>query len=213
MKSKNSFKLLVFFTLLLSFSTLQAQFSYGQFDDIENLKDTPLLVVLETPNPKKVKKFEKKNPEELKNYLASIEGKNKALKSTFSNAWRISNNIKFVTEEELSTYDMKENHGKYAYLTSEVYDKVKWKDSKSGYIAYTNYAIYMLGDFTPLYSKRYASEYSPKSILDASDMQLAFNQMQSKVEYKEIQLAKREAIRSLKKDIKTAKNTFSDDED
>ncbi len=211
MKSKNSIKLLAVLTLLFTFSAAQAQFSFGQFDDIESLKETPLLVVLETPNQKKVKKLEKKNPEELKNYLASIEGKNKALKSTFTNAWRISDNIKFVTEEELSTYDMKENHGKYAYLTSEVYDKVKWKDSKSGYLAYTNYSIFILGDFTPLYTKRYASEYSPKSILDSSDMQLAFTQMQSKVKFKETQVAKREAIRSLKKDIKTTKSSFSED--
>ncbi len=210
MKSINTITLLAVLTLLFTSSMAQAQFSYGQFSDIENLKEIPLLVVLETPNPKKVKKLEKKDPEALKNYLAAIEGKNKVLKSTFTNAWRVSDNIKFVTEEELSTYDMKENYGKYAYLTSEIYDKVKWKESKSGYLAYTNYSIFMLGDFTPIYSKRYATEYSPKSMLDSSDMQLAFNQMQTKVEYQEVKLAKREAIRSLKKDIRTTKSTFSD---
>ena len=47
-------------------------------------------------------------------------------------------------------------------------------------------------------------------MLDSSDMQLAFNQMQTKVEYQEVKLAKREAIRSLKKDIRTTKSTFSD---
>jgi hypothetical protein len=192
---------------------LQAQFNLGEFEDIEKLKDIPLLVVLETPNPKKVKKLEKKNPEELKNYLTAIEGKNKALKETFKYAWGISKDVRFVDTEGLSTYKMKENHGKFAYLTTKVYDKVKWKESKTGYLAYTNYSIFILGDVTPLYTKRYASEYSPKSIIGVEDMQLAFGQMKSKFQYKETLMAKRMAKRALKEDIRTAKNTFSDDDE
>lgn len=213
MKSTNQIKSIFVIALMLVACTLQAQFNLGEFENIEKLKGIPLLVVLESPNARIVKKLEKKNPEELKNYLAAIKGKNEALKSTFKYAWKISNDIRFVDSEQLSTYKMKDNNGKYAYLTTKMYDKVKWKESKSGYLAYTNYSIYMLGDVTPLYTKRYASQYSPKSIIGQEDMQLAFNQMQSKIKYKEFQVAKRMAKKQLKQDTRLAKDVFSDDDD
>jgi len=207
---KNTLKSVLVMTLMFVALSLQAQFNLGEFEDIQKLKGIPLLVELESPNKRIVKKLGKKNPEELKNYLASIEGKNKALKASFKNSWRISNDVRFVDSEALSTYKMKENNGRYAYLTTKMYDKVRWKESKSGYLAYMNYSIYMLGDVTPLYTKRYASEYSPNSIIGEEDMQLAFNQMQSKFNYKETQIAKREAKKQLKQNTRLAKDTYSD---
>jgi len=61
MKLKNRIKSFFIVALMFAATSMQAQFDLGQFEDLQTLKEITLLVVLETPNERKVKKLEKKD--------------------------------------------------------------------------------------------------------------------------------------------------------
>jgi hypothetical protein len=212
MSLKNAIKSLLVCGLLLSFSGVNAQFNLKEFENIQKLKKVPLLVVMETPNQKKVKRLEKKNPEELKAYLDGIDGKNNAVIASIKKDWKISKDIRFIDKTVLKRFKTPENKGKYAYFTAEVYDKVKWKQSKTGYLAYTNYSVHIIGDVTPVSTKRYSYELDSENVLANKDIQLALNEIQGQFKAKEMRVAKRTAKKTLKRETRLAKNTFSDDE-
>jgi len=205
-------KSLAIIVFLLGFNAVNAQFDINEFENIQTLKKIPLLVVMEAPNKKIVKKLEQKSQEELKRYLTRIEGKNAAIKAAIKKEWKISKDIRFIDEETLKSFKTPENREKYAYFTSDVYNKVKWKKSETGYLAYTNYSIHIIGKVTPIASKRYSFEYIPETIISKKNVALALNDIQGQFEYKEMKVAKRTAKRATKENTRLAKNTFSEDE-
>lgn len=208
---KNKAQILFIFVLLLSISGLQAQFSLDEFKNIQKLKKVPLLVLMETPNKGMVQRLEKKNPEELKNYLAAIKGKNDALKASIKNDWKISSDVKFVDKSTLKNYRTPENKGKYAYMTAKVGNKIKWKKSSTGYLTYTDYSVFILGDYTPIITKRFGDEYNAETKLTSKNITTALNDIQKRFDFKETQVAKRNLKRSMRKESRLAKNTFTEE--
>lgn len=211
MSTLTRFKIIAVFLLFFICSAVQAQFNADKYEKIQLLKEVPLLVVLENPNEKIVKKLTKKDPETAERYRAEVKAKNGIIKTTINSTWKISNDVKFITPEELEKYKIKENEGKYAYLTSKVYNKVKSNKSDSGYLAYCNYSIYIIGDFTPFHEMRYSTEYG-ETIVSKADVETIWSDMQSNFKNKESQVAKRIAKKDLRKNTGYAKTKFSDDE-
>jgi hypothetical protein len=211
MPTLNKTKFIAVFLLILSLSTIQAQFNIDKYEDIQLIRKIPLLVILDSPNKKLVKKLTKKDPQEVERYIAAVNGKNEVIRTSINRNWKISKDIKFVTSEEFKSYKTKENKGKFAYITSKVYDKVKSKKSYTGYLAYCNYSIFILGNVSPVDEIRYSSVYG-NTIVDNTDVKTVLSQMQSNFITKETQVARRMAKKKLRKDTGYAKTNFSDEE-
>jgi hypothetical protein len=211
MPTLNRIKFIAIFLMIFSVSVVQAQFNIDKHENIQLIKKVPLLVVLDSPNKKILRKLTRKGPQEAEKYIAAIAGKNEVIKTTINRKWKISKDIKFVTSEEFKNYKTKENKGKYAYITSKVYDKVKSKKSSTGYLAYCNYSIFIMGDVSPVHEIRYSSVYG-NTIVDNADVETVWGQMQSNFREKETRVARRMSKKELRKDEGYAKTKFSDDE-
>ena len=77
-------KILISIVLLITFNVAEAQFGYGKIEDVKNIKEIPLLVLLESKNKKTVKRLSKKDNGALEQYYSQINQYNKALKKVFN---------------------------------------------------------------------------------------------------------------------------------
>lgn len=166
---------LTFVLLLLCFSSqLQAQFGYGKIEDIETIKKSPLLVVTQSLIEKQEKKLAKK-PDELKQCQENMALFNANLKLGIEKNWNYSKEIIFITEKELETYN-KNSKGKYAYMRNDI---IAGKDGSSimtnkNLISTSNYAIYITGENSPVYSMMYFS-----GVPNEADFKFIVNQIQA----------------------------------
>ena len=184
MNSLNHFKNVVTIFFLITTCTLSAQFGMGKLEDVQRLKEVPLLVVLESPNEKVVKKLSKKDPEGLKKYYNDIATNNAILKASMPVNWTASKEVKFIKSQELDNFKDKKNKGKYAYFMPIVQDRSRSKMSTAGVIVTYSYAVYLTGDNTPVYSMMYGSESKDVTVNEA-DLKFICQQMQNYFTYRE----------------------------
>lgn len=150
---------LIIILLLATLHVANAQFGYGKLEDVQKIKEIPLLVILESKNKKTVKRLSKKDNGTLEKYYSEIEQYNEALKKSFENSWKFSNEVKFISEDELETYNTKENKGKYAYFTRMVQkgDTDSSLLRTQGIITTHSYGILIIGSGKPVQSLMYTS--------------------------------------------------------
>jgi hypothetical protein len=196
MRKSISLKNVFILILFISASTVNAQLGMGKLEDIQKLKEVPLLVVLESPNEKVVKKLTKKDPEGLKKYYADIESNNNVLKTTMPNNWGASKEIRFIEREEFEKFNDKKNKGKYSFFKPVVYDRSRSKMSTAGLMVTYSYAVYISGDKSPVYSMMYGSENSDVTVNEA-DLKFICQQMQNYFTYREQLKGKKKSKKEL----------------
>lgn len=103
-------------SLALTLATLNTfgQFSITSQKDAALIKESKLLVVLEEPDPKTLKKLAKNGQSEVDNYKLQIEGRNKALGEAAEGYWSFSSEVKVLKESEV--YDFLDGNDGYVTL-------------------------------------------------------------------------------------------------
>ena len=97
-----------------------AQMGYGKPEDIKEVQQKTLLVVLDAPKDKESKKLSKSKAD-LADYEKEIADYNTALREVFATEWKMSKDVKFVTEEEFEAIiDDKVKKTQYAYFENVV---------------------------------------------------------------------------------------------
>ncbi|WP_282161387.1 hypothetical protein [Ulvibacterium marinum] len=186
---KKSILILLF---ILTFNHINAQLGFGKIEDINRIKEVPLLVILQEKSEKTIKKITKSKKADINQYYSDIESFNTAIRDGFENSWVFSNKIKFITTKELETYNSKSNKRKYAYfqlLIDEGDDGFSLLESK-GLITTYNYALYLTGQKKPVYSYMYSS-----NLPNSADFKFISQQIQN-------YLVGREKLKSGKKSRK-----------
>jgi hypothetical protein len=93
---------LVFFLLLISTFSSNAQLRAGSPDDIKIVRKLPLIVVLQDEDPAVIKRLTKKNPEKLDNYRATLASNNAILQKYISRYWKFSPEVQFKFASEIN---------------------------------------------------------------------------------------------------------------
>lgn len=193
-------KLLLLFIITgcTSLTNTYAQFGYGKLEDVQKIKKVPLLVLLLESNEKKVKKYTRKNDGSLEQYYAEIEAYNNAVKMAFENSWKFSNEINYVTNEELKKYNTKQNKGKYAYFRQliDVGDFSHTFDHKGAITTY-NYSIYLTGKRKAVYSYMYTT-----LLPNEADFKFISQQIQSYLNFRELTRSKDKSRKEILAEIK-----------
>ena len=169
-------KILISIVLLITFNVVKAQFGYGKIEDVKNIKEVPLLVLMESKNKKTVKRLSKKDNGALEQYYAQINQYNEALKKVFELNWEFSTEIKFIEEDSLEVYNTKENKDRFAYFT-KVVQKGDTDSSLlrvNGTITTHSYAIFITGSNKPVYTTMYTSH-----TLNEADVKFISQQLQN----------------------------------
>ena len=169
-------KVLISIILLTTLNVAKAQFGYGKLEDVKNIKEVPLLVLLESKNKKTVKRLSKKENGALEQYYAQIKQYNDALKKAFTNSWEFTEEIKFIEEDSLDIYDSKENKGRFSYFT-KVVQKGDTDSSLlriQGTITTHSYAIFLTGSNKPVHTLMYTAH-----ILNEADAKFISQQIQN----------------------------------
>ncbi len=175
--------ILTVLVFILTFNYVNAQFGFGKIEDVKRIKEVPLLAILQTKSEKVIKKISKSKNGDLEKYYSDIENYNISLKKGFENSWNFSNEVKFITSEELETYNSESNTGKYAYFKIQIekgdngFSLIKSK----GLITTYNYAIYLTGEKKPVYSFMYSS-----SLPNAADFKFISQQIQNYLTVREL---------------------------
>lgn len=174
--------ILTLFLFILTLSNVSAQFGYGQLKDIERIKEVPLLAVLQSTNEKTIKKITKSKKGDIQKYYSDIENYNNSLKDGLSSSWEFSNEIKFITNEELERYNSKKNKRKYAYFKLDINKGDKFSPyADVGGITTFNYGLYLTGKNKPVYSVMYMS-----ALPNTADFKFISQQLQNYLKMREM---------------------------
>jgi hypothetical protein len=176
-------KTLVLLLIILFFNQSQAQFGYGKIEDIQTIKEVPLLVVLKTPNEDEVKKLERKDEKELNEYYEQIENYNKSIQEGFENSWTFSKEVKFIQDIEIKDYTTKSNDRKYAIIRKSMINFA------------VQYSVYLIGEKKPVYGFFYQDE--PNS----SDFKYISQQIQNYLKKRELLKTGNKSKKELKKEF------------
>ena len=153
-------RFLLIFLCILSANTINAQLGFGKPEDIKKVREVTLLVVLKTEDAKTVKKLaKKKDPSKLEEYKSDIVAYNTDLKAAISSTWTFSENVKYITDEELEEYDSKSNKGKYA-IFRQLVDKGDNGTSLlkyDGVITTYAYGVLLAGKSKPVYAYMFST--------------------------------------------------------
>jgi len=98
-----------------TFNVVNAQFSLTSKSDVEKIKNSILLVMLEEEDPKTLQKLAKKSEEKLNHYKQQIAGRNLVLKNAVEKYWNFSEKVEFKSKDE-ATKLMKLNKEKYVII-------------------------------------------------------------------------------------------------
>lgn len=189
-------KSIFFFFFTLTINVAYAQFGFGKIEDVLTIKEVPLLIILETPNEKMIEKLENSDKQELEVYLKSVESFNKDIQEGFKNSWTFSNQISFISKNELNDYESGNNSGKYAYIKLDRDIGKSMSPLKSqGTITTFRYSIYVMGKVKPVYSFMY------QDLPNSADFKFISQQIQN-------YLVKRENLKAGKKSRKELKREF-----
>ena len=137
-----SIQFIVCFLSLICFnSQLSAQLGNGKSSDIKEILQRPLIVIIEEPDSKVIKKLDKKGLEaEKKDYLEDIAQYNANMKAMVEKYWKGSGKkIIYKTEKQLPDIRVKNREG-YAllYCVSYTMKTITVRGSQSYYPSYTD---------------------------------------------------------------------------
>lgn len=132
-----------------------AQFLNTDQKDVEKIKNSTLLLVLEEPDPKIVSKLSKKYPKALEDYQNQIAGRNFALRYALENFWDLTEKVEF--HPEATAFDLIEkNPDQYLLISFGQYleyeriglvsgsdgDPAGWRTSSTGELTYNHTSKY-----------------------------------------------------------------------
>ncbi|WP_203292477.1 hypothetical protein [Luteirhabdus pelagi] len=175
--------ILLLFILVLTFKSGIAQFGMLESADIKKIKEIPLVVVLETPDDKLIKKLEKKgNKSEVAEYKKAIEDYNRSIKSAFENNWTFSKELIFVSDEEIDSYSSKKNE--YAFFQRTTQKGVKNSSAYLlGSLTCHYYTLNLAGKKKPVFfimDREFPSEADFKFLIQVTEMTLEGRENSSK---------------------------------
>lgn len=183
---KNRFFILVL--LLIVSNIINAQFGYGKLEDIQKIKEIPLLVVLE------------KESDDTKDY-------NIALKNAFEKNWNFTSEIRIISNEEFKKLNTKANKGKYAYFIKVVHkgDNGFSVIKSKGLITTHDFTLSIIKNKKPIHSIMY-----PSLIPNEADFKFIIQQIQyylkGRVDYKTGKKSKKDIMSELSAKAETLKN-------
>ncbi len=183
---KNRISVLIL--LLITSNIINAQFGYGKLEDIQKIKEIPLLIVLE------------KESDDTKDY-------NIALKNAFEKNWNFTSKLRIVSTEEFKKLNTKANKGKYAYFKKIVHkgDNGFSVIKSKGLITTHDYTISIIKNKNPIHSMMY-----PSLVPNEADFKFIIQQiqyyLQGRVDLKTGKKSKKDMMSELTAKAGTLKN-------